>query len=394
MTSPGTSRSGKLLLVAVGLIWVVGLALFWTPYSPYFRHWELLREGPVAFRPLKQLHFRSMGDLGRNAWVEALRIRRSTTFTTDAFGLRNLPTVPWGRIVVVGDSYVVGSGLDDTETIPAVLGRNLGESVYNYGVSAHLGPLAYLMDPRSREQPPELVIWAPAFRTVAPVPLGLGVAFPDDAAAGETCQSLTKRTGQDRRPNAWASLRARALRWEERFATWKASLEEETALFAVARSAFHELYYRAASRPWEVEQIEIAGDPALVLTLGAQGLYDSPTVRRWRETTQCIEQLAREVEARGSRFLFAPIPDVGTIYADHYPAQQRQHLASPPFVEVVFDELARLGVACLDLRPGMARERFPYLFQRDDTHLGSAGAELVGRLLAPVVPPRIARIRE
>ena len=44
---------------------------------------------------------------------------------------------------LLGDSYVVGSGLDDSETITAQLAERLSESVYNYGCSLAGAPSLY-----------------------------------------------------------------------------------------------------------------------------------------------------------------------------------------------------------------------------------------------------------
>ncbi len=374
-------RGKKSLLWSTGIAWLVLSGLLWIPRSPYFRPWEVLREGPVAFRPLTELEMAGCGDLGRSSHVEELQYWCRTRFTTDELGFRNREGSSWARTVVVGDSFVVGSGVDDAETIPARLALHLGEPVTNYGCVAGLGPLAYLADPRSRESPPEIVVWAPAFRTVAPVPLGL-------APFELSCESRECASPRSAKPEELAKLEKLASWWTawaglgDGVMAWKARLEEHSTLTHLSRRAFHESYWRLAEKPWEIRAIEIEDAPALVLTLEAQGLCAGPEARRMRETVMTIDRLRSEVTGRGSRFVFAPIPDVGTIYPDAYSSRERSQLAEPAFIDLVFRELAARGVACVDLRPALRESRYPYLYLRDDTHLSPRGTEVVARALA------------
>lgn len=353
----------------MGLAWGLGLTLLCIPHAPYFRHWEMLRQGPAAFRPLVQLDLRGCGDLGRNAWIEDLRVWRRTRFSTDASGLRNPANLEWARVVVIGDSYVVGSGLDDAETITAALGREIGEPVYNYGMTAGIGPLVYLGDPRSRASPPEMVIWAPAARTVGPVPLGL------ESMTAPECRVVPAE--------GWWRRFERSLAWiDEGFEAWRSRLENRTVLVAMSRSIFHEAYHAVAGKPWEVQSIAVDGVPALVMALEAQGLLQAPSDRQLAATAEHLVRFGEELAARGSRFIFVPLPDAGTLYEDHYPAAERRRLVSPSFIDCLLEALTRRGVDCVDLRPALRAARFPYLFLRDDTHFSPGGAALVAKSLA------------
>ena len=131
-----SERGKKSLLWSTGIAWLVLFGLSWIPRSPYFRPWEVLRDGPVAFRPLTELEMAACGDLGRSSHVSELQHWRRIRFTTDELGFRNLEGASWARIVLVGDSFVVGSGVDDAETIPARMARALGEPVTNHGCNS------------------------------------------------------------------------------------------------------------------------------------------------------------------------------------------------------------------------------------------------------------------
>jgi hypothetical protein len=56
-------------------------------------------------------------------------------FTTDARGFRNVSTFPGAApaVIVTGDSFAVGSGVSDDDTLSSTLSRLLGSGVYNAG---------------------------------------------------------------------------------------------------------------------------------------------------------------------------------------------------------------------------------------------------------------------
>jgi hypothetical protein len=104
-----------------------------------FRAWEVLTQyAPydASFEP--NLRFRSevdFGDLANLANLPKLReYRAGTTFTTDAFGFRNSPSSLLAGppdALLIGDSYGVGSTVDDTETPAVQLGSVSGCRIYN-----------------------------------------------------------------------------------------------------------------------------------------------------------------------------------------------------------------------------------------------------------------------
>lgn len=57
------------------------------------------------------------------------------TLTTDKRGFRNQTNLKEYDIVTVGDSFVEGSRVSDDENWPTLLGKKLGQSVYNLGIS-------------------------------------------------------------------------------------------------------------------------------------------------------------------------------------------------------------------------------------------------------------------
>src|SRR5262249_32626914 len=104
-----------------------------------FRAWEAATRyhAPCApFRAnIRYENDSSYGDLAAMGNLRQYRQYRREKFSTDAFGFRrNSNRSPAATYdVVVGDSMIVGSGVNDEETLSARLEQHLGVGVYNGG---------------------------------------------------------------------------------------------------------------------------------------------------------------------------------------------------------------------------------------------------------------------
>jgi hypothetical protein len=101
-----------------------------------FRAWEALsrfRPPGAPFEPNRRyVQPRSYGDTAAIGNLPEWREYHAERFTTDSRGFRNVTNAaaaPW--VVVTGDSFAVGSGVDDQDTLPSRLTRLLGGDVYN-----------------------------------------------------------------------------------------------------------------------------------------------------------------------------------------------------------------------------------------------------------------------
>ena len=131
---------GRLIPMVLAVFFAFDVGLRHLPLDLIsFRAWEVLTQYAsydASFEP--NLHFRSevdFGDLANLANLPELReYRPGTTFTTDSFGFRNSPSSVLGGIpdaLLLGDSFGVGSTVDDTETPAVQLGSLSGCRIYN-----------------------------------------------------------------------------------------------------------------------------------------------------------------------------------------------------------------------------------------------------------------------
>jgi hypothetical protein len=136
-----TFSLGKLVSALLVTLFAVDVCMRFLPADYYtFRAWEamsLYHGRPGAFAP-NRTYFNphSSGDLAHIGNYPGLRQFRPERFTTDGCGNRNRPDIFDGRpadIMLLGSSFTVGSGVDDSYTLSAQLERLAGLKAYNAG---------------------------------------------------------------------------------------------------------------------------------------------------------------------------------------------------------------------------------------------------------------------
>jgi SGNH hydrolase-like domain, acetyltransferase AlgX len=357
----------------IGVLGGLGLVLLGVSLRssrPQFRPWELVKQRDgFLFQPGRRVEMDEIGDLGYKSWVRALQHPRHVTFTTDSRGFRNPREMQRPEVVVLGDSYVVGVGVSDRDTLSEQLSARLGVDVYNYGLGIGGTPQLFLADDRFQRSPPRLLIYAPVQRMLRPRPLLLpGGRWPDRKPA----PGLARR---------WAAL-------DESVEAFFAGLNRDNGLAVLARYGWGGLRYRLFGWP---STIVVDGTRVLVLTIEEQSLDVPASERDPGGAVRSLVDLHALLARRGIELLFCPIFEAATIYADLYPPEARARIQRPSLLDVVIGEARRNGVRTVDLRPGFRLQRFPYLFLSDDSHwnpraIGLA-AEAIIRAMRSGRPP-------
>lgn len=361
-------KNPKLLIYAIGVVWAAALAKSFEFEPPYFRPWEILIAGSgTHFAKNRTVEMTEYGNLGYRHWIRELQRPHETTFTTDGWGFRNAVAFSEApRVVIIGDSFVVGLGLSDDETLPAQLTKLLDEPVYNYGAQYEHGPPLFMSDPRFQQYPPRVVVWAPSTTALVPV------VFPKPPV-GRNEQSVFAFAAPFARPY---------LAIGQRFAHFREVAERDNGLGHFAKHAYHETSYRLFGLR---DAILPDGEPALIEPLDKQLITKTPDERGIGAIAESIAAFRDKMHASGTELIFAPVPESGDIYADLFPAEDRARIPSPSFLDVLFAEFARARVRAIDLRPAFVRERSPYLYLRDDTHWTARGVHIAAQELTPSI---------
>lgn len=139
-TQPLRWQLGTVIPSLLATVALVGILVRFMPIDPFtFRAWEALtRDRPpgMAFAPNHRYYnARASGDLAAFGNLPSLRQYRPEQFTTDAFGFRNPPSLLTEEVsaILAGDSFAVGSGISDDETLSSQLRALTGCIVYNAG---------------------------------------------------------------------------------------------------------------------------------------------------------------------------------------------------------------------------------------------------------------------
>ncbi|MEQ9496991.1 MAG: hypothetical protein RIT81_09030 [Deltaproteobacteria bacterium] len=363
--------------------WVALIALGASFERPEFRPYELL-VGRTHFRPSTSVEMDAYGALAYRLHAPEMRQWVHNTFTTDSAGLRNPPFSKPPRIVVVGDSFAVGVGSSDDQTIPALMTKRLGEPVYNYGTRRDAAQL-FLADPVFARLPPRVVIYAMSARTIQPLPRPRRAGDPAPPPPPPPAPVARTSTFLDDALRPWRRLGAPIPRWLT-VAARDNGLKKRS----------QRLYYAAERAVFGFPQrIEVDGGPALILTPEEQYLDQTPQQRKLAEVVETWKAYAEANALRGTQVVFAPLPETGDLYLDAFPETIKTNVVDTSFLDAVFEGLNAAGLKTYDVRPQLRAHRTPYLFLRDDTHyaphtnarVAEAFTQVVRPLLAPTETP-------
>ena len=365
---------GRLLPGIIGVLMAVDLAARFAPLDPLcFQAWECLtqyQEPGAIFQASRQFRSeRTHGNLSNMGNLSGFRQYRSQVFTTDERGFRNPPAMELAHLdgLVVGDSFVAGYGITDSETLPAQLGA-AGLRFYNAG-----GPYAYLATAQTLK-----------------TRLGLRdgsviVVWTESEPLAQLQDAEAKATHPDARSRALTSLfgpqgerlRGLARGW---WYTSPVQILAEKAYLAMANDRVLPNIY--ADRV--VRRRLRSGDAVLFYPPDVENFHRHRDVRA---AGAYLTWLATELRKEGLAPFVVLAPSKYSVY--------RALLDDPgPEPEDAVHPLARLeqalragGIPALDLTPRFreqAREDLPkreYIYWLDDTHWNGRGVGVAADLI-------------
>ncbi len=324
-----------------------------------FRCWEALSVRSIKWAfpgplyPNQNLTRLETGDLG-NGTKHA--VSREVTWQTDEYGFRNRESRQGSSldIVIVGDSFVAGTGMSQDQILPEVLERDYGLKSYGYAPS---NMKSFIRDPRFSEQLPKIVVVAVTERSLSRL-----------SAIGNPATKTRQ---------------------------WFAELGMRHPLLIsgidrlVAPGLFRFAHSRLKPEPHPVVLAE--GEPG-VLFFAAQKPDSAVTTESCQRFLSALREYHQRITSRGSKFLFVMIPDKEYVYATSLPSKRW-----PSIIPDLVRNLVAEGIPVVDLsRPFLkarAEDSERILYQPDDTHWSATGVELAARLIHDEVT-RISNLSE
>ena len=334
----------KCLAIVLPLILLIFIEAAFLPSNTFtFRCWEALSVRslkwafPGPFYPNQNISRVEVGDLASGTKYE---VPRPVTWVTDEYGFRNHPHSSKDiSVVIVGDSYIAGSGLSQEEILPEVIEHEYGVNCYGYAPS---NMKHFLTDSRFSKELPNVVILAMVERSFSRTPPV---------------------------PTSDSSLRQSAAELGRQHPGIVSFLDRALAPYAIRY-----LQRRTNPQPRYIVQGQIRQDLLFLETSKPESAVRSELRQHYR---QRIRDYHQTITNRGAQFVFMPIPDKELIYADHLPSKEW-----PTMIPKLVEELRADGIAVVDLREDFLRHRDEMksdLYQLDDTHWAAPAVKIAAR---------------
>lgn len=294
-----------------------------------------------------------VGDLGRCTSFGTLKEHE---WCTDRRGFRNRVYTDRPRAVCLGDSFAMGVGLTQAETLPEQLAQASGWPAYS---CAYLSLNEYLWrDPFA--EPPQYVILALAERTFASGAIEpyRRVRPPHRRGPRDVFWGVVARyTTQGQRMAIDQLLK----KWPLASAGWKLFMTRRPPVVDLETG----MLFRSNPRP-----------NALVFDEAAEA------------AARVLAEYNRAVKDSGSTLVVIPVPEKESVYHDWVPERYSPDPEPMRFLETLVPTLREAGILTVDLaRVYRDRRRSDdrLLYQLDDTHWTGHGVKVaVDALLAEV----------
>jgi hypothetical protein len=278
---------------------------------------------------------------------------------TDRYGFRKKDSdAVKPRVVIVGDSNILGSRLTQEEMLSEVLEERLKVPVYPYAPVGSIN--SFLKDFRFRKDPPEVVIVSIIERDILDMP------FPRLSRKREGLRSFYE----------WRD-KVKQTKWVQSAGVLLDRLFKMNMLN----------YFRARIGSGAVKEFcHFPSRFGRMYFLQGEGATRAVPEDRFERVIKILEACKRILEEGGIRFIFAPIPNKETIYYEYLPNRRR-----PSFLEHLARELRERGIETVESQKAFEdeyRRNATLLYFLDDTHWNGDGVRVMADLLVNTVALR------
>ncbi|HOW58888.1 MAG TPA: hypothetical protein PLO78_04080 [Candidatus Omnitrophota bacterium] len=341
------------------VLFIYIMALSFLPLDIFtFRNWESLLWGtdfkptPGRFYPKKNTLRDEFGDLGHG--TKYARVKKNIRWETDEYGFRNKQGIAAQcPIILVGDSYSVGTGVSQNAMLSAKLTLKTKTPVYNYS------------------------------------PIEMDRNFFDNLAAMHIQPfALIYETSGHVIPKEGTFLKVKHSKIQT---AWKRKINDlfNTDFFMRIAIVFDRFWKKEPFRYLQSRIDSAFGVFPEAVQVDANGmmfhneiLAMGPTSHEEiKRSSLKIKKISDFFQRRGIDFIFVSIPPKSAVYFDLRPGDT---LFNKDFYMTLKHELDLLGVKSIDVFSSF-RSRVlsgEQLYSWDDTHWNEAGIEVAAQLIA------------
>jgi hypothetical protein len=296
-----------------------------------YRPWEALRynsKNGIAFPfiPNQRIKMHAVGDLCHHTKYQ---VSKYENWQTDSLGFRNEKFIKKPDIIILGDSFIAGSGLPQDSTINCLLEKKTKRKVY--GMAPFSFPEFVSLMNQGVISEPKILILGVAENHIPP-PLFLSTDL------------------------------------------YNSSNLEKTSIIKEKMTRLYSINY-LKSRLLQLQGKGIKGfNSDMFFENGASQYYPYEKIDKISET---ILQYKIFCDSKGINFIFLPLPKKETIYFDFIPLNNQ-----PGFILKLESKLKDKGVTTIrTIETLNERKKDRLLYHLDDTHWNSNGVNLISEIL-------------
>lgn len=346
----------KLGLIFSPFIILIAIELFVLPPDYFtFRFYETIRIGHFntqlygPFYPNVDMDKIEQGDL---APYTSYAVKRRVILHTDKYGYRKVNTERRSEVVIIGDSYIWGSGLTQDEMLSEKLEKKWNVGVYPFAPSE---VNSFLRDGRFIKDPPKIVIVSSIERYLCDLP-----KIDEEVVNG-------KRIAKE---SFW----------------YKSDKLQQTAVM-LDRIWDSRMYNFYKKRVFSVFSSRLYVKRSKMLFLQGESANKDGTEEEIDRYASVIEEYYNYFKSQNIEFLFLPIPNKENIYYEMFPSQKK-----PTLLSNVIKELQKRNVPVIDMQTAFDnayKNEGKTLYQLDDSHWNIEGVEVAAHLIDSVLGKQI-----
>lgn len=356
-------------VIAMTCLTDVSLRFALTPERIAFRAWEAAAVNSTAAGPftpnVTYLNVRSYGDLSNLGNLPSLRAYRREYFTTDAQGFRNTPAAPNRSVkfVVVGDSFTVGAGLSDADTLSGQLAAMSQSGALNLGNYRNWPDIEKLI--RARHVDRGVVVWQVSERS-------------EPLEGGE--MPFGMRILKSLLPNGVYS----ALRTGARY-----------SMYSPLKIVLSRMFRKVQNDEW-LPNVAAGSVIRKRLPNGQEMIFLHSEVNNFGRnrgaSPEFFVQLQTAVRATNNELLVVMVPDKYNVYYPLLPGSSSPPAEESTTLGMLARNLRANGVLAVDFTPvfrqaaAEALRNNQYIYWTDDTHWNPAGVRIAAREILKVLP--------
>lgn len=324
----------KLLIFSLPFF-ILSIEVFLPLHTFTYRPWEALLYSKkhgigYPFYPNQRLSFQSVGDLAHHT---NYAVFKNENWVTDEFGYRNDTFIKSPNIILIGDSFIAGSGLPQDSTLTNLLMSKLNTKVYNFAPATFNDFISFYKNKIIDK--PSLIIFSIVEKNI-----------PDSIIKGSTVNINRKS-------------------------------ESEISIMKDKLMRLYSINYFKA-RIFNEQGIGIKGekDTSMFFLEGKNQFYQ---YNKLEYISNIITSYKNFCNSIGVDFIFLPIPNKETVYFDRVSLN-----IQPDFIFKLNSILASKGVKIINTLSLFHKERRVndlLLYHLDDTHWNSRGVNVVSNAI-------------